>query len=139
MFPRILLPLDLTDKHRTAIDTAAELARRDNGEITLLHVIETIPGLDGAEEKSFYDRLERKAAAHLNQLAAPLTSAKLRWHARTTLGHRASEIARFAGENHADLIVVTAPRFDPANPGESWGSLSYKVSLLSPCPVLLVR
>jgi hypothetical protein len=37
------------------------------------------------------------------------------------------------------MIVLTAPRLDPNNPGASWGSLSYKISMLASCPVLLVK
>jgi nucleotide-binding universal stress UspA family protein len=53
MFRRILLPLDLTDKHDGALKRAAELARQSGGEISLLHVIERIPGLEAEEDQQF--------------------------------------------------------------------------------------
>ena len=45
----------------------------------------------------------------------------------------------WSAEEAADLIVLTAPRFDPAAPGAGWGSMSYRIGILSQCPVLLVK
>ena len=49
------------------------------------------------------------------------------------------EILRFASEFGADLIVLSSHRFDPERAAASWGTISYKVGLVSPCPVLLMR
>jgi hypothetical protein len=35
--------------------------------------------------------------------------------------------------------VLTAPRVTPKDLETGWGSLSYKVGIFSPCPVLLVK
>jgi nucleotide-binding universal stress UspA family protein len=48
-------------------------------------------------------------------------------------------VVRYAAEGKVDLIVLTAPRFDKNHPAVGWGSLSYKVGMLAPCPVLLVK
>jgi nucleotide-binding universal stress UspA family protein len=61
MFQRILLPVDLSDRHEAALKAAAELARGSGAEVVLLHVIELIPGLSIEGEKPFYARLEWKA------------------------------------------------------------------------------
>ena len=61
------------------------------------------------------------------------------WRAEVRSGTRAPDVVRYAGEVGADLIVLTAPRFDPEHPAAGWGSLSYKVGILSSCPVLLVK
>ena len=139
MFQRILLPLDLTEKHQSAIAVAAELAGRSKGEVTLLHIVELIPGLPLEEEKPFYVRLERLARAHLERLGGSLAERGIAWRAEVLFGMRAPEIARFAADRATDLILLTAPRIDPNNPVASLGSVSYKVSILAPCPVLLVK
>jgi nucleotide-binding universal stress UspA family protein len=139
MFMKILVPLDRGDKHRPALQIAAELARQSKGEITLLHVIEVIPGLSMDEERTFYDRLDRSARKHLERLGAALTEQQISWQVKVIFGTRALEIARYAGENGSDLMVLSSPAPDPANPAAGWGSLSFKMSLLSPCPVLLVK
>jgi nucleotide-binding universal stress UspA family protein len=139
MFKKILLPVDLTDRHDQALEIAAELATQSGAGVTLLHVIETLAGASLEEERDFYGRLERAARAHLHRLGRQLDERKVSWQAEILYGNRAPETARHAAKTDADLIILTAPRFDPANPVGGWGSMSYKIGLLSPCPVLLVK
>jgi nucleotide-binding universal stress UspA family protein len=139
VFKRILLRVDLADRHGPALAAAAELAARGEGTVTLLHVIETIAGLSMEEEGPFYRRLERAARAHLDRLGKELAAHATAWQAEVRYGRRAAEAARYAAEMAADLVILTAPPFDPANPGAGWGSLSYVVGMLSACPVLLVK
>jgi nucleotide-binding universal stress UspA family protein len=139
MFKNILLPVDLTERHQPVLDAAVELVRQSKGEITLLHVIEIIPGLSLDEERVFYNRLERMARAHLERLGQELTGRQVSWRLEVRYGHRAVEVARYAREQGSNLVVLTAPRLDPENPAAGWASLSYKIGLLSPCPVLLVK
>jgi len=139
MFKKILLPVDLSDRHRQALEEAASLARQSGGEITLLHIIEVIAGLSLEEEREFYKRLEKSARNHLARLAGHLKQHQVAWRTEIIYGHRGPEVVRYAAENGVDLIVLTSPRIDPNNPGVGWGSLSYKISILSQCPVLLVK
>jgi nucleotide-binding universal stress UspA family protein len=139
MFKKILLPVDVSDRHGQALDAAADLAGPGGGEITLLHVIEVIAGLTMEEEKDFYRRLEKTARAKLAQLGDRLKPRNVAWRAEVLYGNRGAEVVRHARETGTDLIVLTAPRFDPQHPDASWGSLSYAVGMLAPCPVLLVK
>lgn len=138
-FKKILVPVDLTDRHRRALEAAAELAQQSGGEITLLHIIEVISGLSMEEERDFYKRLEKKARNHLAPLADHLKQQQIPWRTEILYGPRGPEVVRYAVEMAADLIVLTSPRLDPNHPGAGWGSLSYKVGILSQCPVLLVK
>jgi nucleotide-binding universal stress UspA family protein len=139
MFKKLLLPVDLTDKHGPALAAAADLACQSQGEVVLLHVIEVIPGLPREEERAFYDRLERKARAHLERLGERLGNRKIPWRAEILYGNRGQEALGYATATSIDLIVLTSPRVEPANPTAGWGSLSYKIGVLCPCPVLLVK
>jgi nucleotide-binding universal stress UspA family protein len=139
MFKTILLPLDLTDKHERALTVAAEMARTSGGEVVLLHVIETIPGLDDKEERPFYERLRRSAESHLNRHGKRLQELGVVWRSQVAFGPRLREVLRFLVDVHADLVLLTSPRVEPENPAGGWGSLSYKIGLVSPCPVLLVK
>ena len=139
MFLKILLPVDLSDRHGLALTTAAELASQSGGEVLLLHVIETIAGLSMEEEKNFYTRLEKSARTHMHHLGQQLRGAKVPWREDVLFGNRGVEIIRYARETGTDLIVLTAPRLNPDNLAEGWGSISYKVGVVAPCPVLLVR
>jgi nucleotide-binding universal stress UspA family protein len=138
MFKHVLVPLDLTDKHGPAVTVAAELAG-PGGEITLLHVVEVIPGLAMEEEKTFYSRLERLARAHLEKAGGPLTERKIPWKAKVLFGDRAREVVEYAQDAGSDLIVLTAPKPDPQRPAAGWGSLSWKVGFMAQRPVLLVK
>jgi universal stress protein A len=139
MFKRILLPVDLTARHGRALEVAADLAGPTGAEVILLHVIETLAGRTLDEERAFYGRLERSAQDHLSQVGQALGRRKVTWRADVRYGKRALECVRYAQEAAADLIVLTAPRLDPTLPGPDWGSLSYKIGVLSQCPVLLVK
>ena len=139
MFKCLLLPLDLTDKHDKVVQTAAELAIQSGGSVTLLHVIELIPGLSREEDRAFYDRLEKSAQKHLDRIAQSLAAKQVPHHSAILFGHRVQETVRFAQEKNSDLIVLTSPTFDPAQPAVGWASLSFKISVLSPVPVLLVK
>lgn len=139
MFRKILLALDLTDKHAAAVRCAADLARPGQGTVLLLHVVELIPGLERAEEKDFYDRLEKMARAHLGRTAADLAREKIACHSHVIFGSRAQATVGFAAEHGVDLIVLTSPAFHPQHPASSLGSMAWKISLVAPCPVLLVK
>jgi nucleotide-binding universal stress UspA family protein len=139
MFTRILLPLDLTAKHRQAVDIAAELASQNSGDVTLLHVIEEIRGLSMDEEPEFFQRLEQTAKKDLDEIGRLFSERGIAWRTLIRYGNRVHEVARCAEEMRSDLIVVTSPRLDPEHPTLSWGSLSWKIGILGPCPVLMVK
>jgi nucleotide-binding universal stress UspA family protein len=139
MFRKILVPLDMTFKHRRVLDTAADLAQQSGGEVVLLHVIELLHTMPREEEQEFYDRLETGAQTHLEHHLVTLTERGIDARKEIRFGVRAAEVLRFAQTISADLIILTAPRIDPDNPQSGWGSMSYKLSFFAPCPVLLVK
>ena len=139
MFKNILLPVDLTDKHGPALDAAARLAEQAGGAVTLLHVVELIPGLPMEEEATFYGRLERVARGHLQPFLRRLEERYIACRLEVRFGKRAAETVRYAAETAADLLVVTAPPVDPANPAAGLQSMSYAVGMFARCPVLVVK
>jgi nucleotide-binding universal stress UspA family protein len=138
MFQKILLPVDLSDRHEPALTRAAELARPGEGQVILLHVIETIAGLSVEEERDFYQRLERSARAHLARLGAQLQERVPTWRAEIIYGNPGPEILRYAEKNEIDLIILTTPRLEAVRP-VGLGSLSYKLVPFVDCPLLLVK
>jgi nucleotide-binding universal stress UspA family protein len=139
MFRKLLLPVDLTDRHQQALDIAARLADESAGEVTLLHVVETIPGIWPQEEREFYSRIEQVARDHLAKLGRVLEERHVPRHEEIIFGNRAHEIVRYAMETGVELIVLSSHRVDLQNPGAGWGTMSYKVGILSQCPVLIVK
>jgi nucleotide-binding universal stress UspA family protein len=139
MFKQILVPVDLTDAHGRALDIAAELAGPGGGQVTVLHVIELIAGLSPEEGKDFYGRLEKKARAHVATLGSRLAAQKVGWKSEVVFGNRTAEVLRYAQKGGTDLIVLTSHRIDPQQGAAGFGTLSHRVGIFSPCPVLLIK
>lgn len=139
MFKRILVPVDLTEKNRAAVDAASSLALEGGATVTLVHVVETIADAPFEELEDFYSRLERKAHERLREWVEELVSDGVDARQLTAFGRRSEEILRTAEEEGADLIVLSSHPVEPESGGRGWGTLSYKVALLARCPVLLVK
>jgi nucleotide-binding universal stress UspA family protein len=139
VFRKILMPVDLTDRHQQALDIAGRFANEGTAEVTLLHVVEIIPGIWPEEEREFYDRIEQAARDQLAQLGRSLEERHVPRREEVIFGDRAHEIVRYALERGVDLIVLSSHRIDLENPSAGWGTVSYKVGILSQCPVLLVK
>jgi universal stress protein A len=138
MFKKIMVPVDLSDKNNPALMIAAKIAQQNHAQLTFLHVIEKIEFLQSAETRTFYTRLKKRAVSKLQEITRSL---ELDRKARTKiiLGNRARGIVRYAVENDIDLIVMNSHRVDLKEPYKGWGTISYKVAILSQCPVLLVK
>ena len=54
-------------------------------------------------------------------------------------GRRVYEILTFAANHDVDLIILSSHKLDPENATEGWGTISFKVGVLSHCPVMLVK
>ena len=139
VFKHILVPVDLTDTHQPALEIAARLAQANDGEVTLLHVVEVISEVWATEDREFYNRLEQTARDHLARLGHSLEARGVPRREEVVFGHRAPEIVRYAGEIGVDLIVLKSHRIDLEHPAAGWGTVSYKVGILAQCPVLLVK
>jgi nucleotide-binding universal stress UspA family protein len=139
MYKKILLPVDLTDKHHAAVNAAAEFARQTGGSVTLLHVIELIPGLPREEDQAFYDKLEKAAVKHLDKIGKTLAAQQINWRPVVVFGHRLEETLRELASQKQDLVIVTSPIFDPTNAAVGWSSMSFKITVLAPAPVLVVK
>ena len=138
MFETILVPTDLHEKTLRALDVSVRMALREQGRILLLHVIETIEDDEEAFD-AFYDRLRTRAEEKLKDMAARYADRQVRIDRHILLGKRVREIVEFAGRQAVDVIVLRSHKIDPANPAEGWATISYRVAILAPCPVLMVK
>lgn len=138
MFQRILVPVDLTDKNRRAVEWAVELAEWGGAVVTLIHVIEPLD-LAFEELEDFYQELEDRAAAAMEVMSRPLQEAGVEHRQQVVYGERAREIVEFAEEQDVDLIVLSSHRQDLDDPTRNLGTLSHKVAILAQTPVLLIR
>jgi nucleotide-binding universal stress UspA family protein len=137
MFDHVLVPVDLTDRNRRALEAAVRLAGED-GEVTLLHVIETLD-LPFDELEDFYQRLHDRAQAEMDQMVEPLSVSGQAVIQRISYGHRLREILGHAEENPTDLIVMSSRRLERSERPTGFATLSHQVAILSQVPVLLVK
>lgn len=138
MFRKILVPVDITPKNRSAVEVARDLAKASGGSVTLLHVIETLD-LPFEELREFYDRLQERATRDLEDLSRPLREADVAFRGHVLYGERDRKIVEFASREGSDLIVLDSHRVEAGRAGRGMATLSYRVAILAPCPVLLVK
>jgi nucleotide-binding universal stress UspA family protein len=139
MFKRILVPTDLTERGAKALDLALRLTAPGGSRVTLLHVIETVRGLDFEEMKSLYQRLEKKARGIMTAEMGRLAPTAAEVTAEIVYGDRAEEVVNFAAAHDVGLIVLASHKVDAAAKGRDWGTISYKIGILAQCHVLLVK
>lgn len=138
-FEKIAVPLDVQEEPNQVMDVVASIAGGVAAPVTLVHVIEEIPGMPRDEAREFYAELESKAQDHLDRAGAQLAAKGVLWDSRVLVGHRAETVARFAREENIDLLILRSHPLDPADPTSSAGTLSYQIGVLCHCSVMLVK
>jgi len=138
MFRRILVPVDFSPRSLRAARAAARVAASTGGKTTLLHVIERIDD-DSGGLAGFYRKLERGAREKMKRFSLPFAKRQLPVKAEILYGKPVNEILHFADSHRTDLIVMSSHKLPLRRGGANWGTISYKVGILSRCPVLLVK
>ncbi|UCH27187.1 MAG: universal stress protein [Trueperaceae bacterium] len=139
MFKEILVPIGKSVQTHSALDVAVSMAAKSYGSVILLHVIEMIKDTAYEDFQAFYEQLAAKARREMEQLAEPHRDGGVLLEQKILYGRRVQEILRFSEERAIDLIVMQSHRVDPADPTRGWNTISYKVGILSRCPVMLVK
>jgi len=139
VFPRILVPTDLSDRNARSLKLALALVRDGPASVTLVHVVQQVSGLSPGEMRAFYDRLVKRSRRGLARAAKPFAGRGIMVRSQVLIGEPAREIVRAAVAERADLIVMGSHRVDPKRRGMGWGTTSYKVGILCRCPILLVK
>ncbi|MCX5826734.1 MAG: universal stress protein [Deltaproteobacteria bacterium] len=139
MFRQILVPTDFSKKHINPLETATDLAKKYKSTIHLLHVVEIIPNTTFTEYKNFYNNLEKKAQKQMSLLMSSYQGKFVQILPHISYGNRVQEILKFIKEHKIDLIIMNSHKVELENPIHSWGTISYKVALLSESPVMLVK
>ena len=138
----ILHPTDFSPGAEVAFARALETARREHGELLIVHVLEEItPGFKEAYAvRDLQARMAVEAAVRegLDRLRERAKRAGVPASDVLAEGWVPEQIAKVAKKRHADLIVMgTHGRTGWAK--VMLGSVAERVILLAPCPVLTVR
>jgi len=129
---RILYCTDFSVNSERALEYAISVAAEHGAELTLLHVV---------EEKSSGRRAEAVFAMcreQLDKLVLGPERKNLKVSCEVKVGKAYEEIVRYAKETKTSLITMTA-RGGDALDRAVFGSTTYRVIQLGPCPVLAVH
>jgi nucleotide-binding universal stress UspA family protein len=139
MFKHILIPVSRVAEVEKALELAADMLVKEAGEITLLHVVELIQDMPYEEFKSFYDGLEGQSEEDLKTAQRKYEDRGIEVNTRIVFGQRVKEILSYAEHERVNLIVLQSHPIDLTDPTKGWGTISYRVAILSRCPVMLVK
>lgn len=141
-FNKILVPVDFVDHNQSALDVALEFGVNYRGSVTLLHVIESIDEGDLDEDpevRDFYQRMEDRAVRELTSMKQQFMDAGVEVTTEIRFGKRAAEIVNYSDGHATDLIVMRSHVLQDRKSATNLLTLSYQVSLICTCPVLLVK
>jgi nucleotide-binding universal stress UspA family protein/CheY-like chemotaxis protein len=136
MYKNILVPLNRSKFDDDAIDTAINLAKTYNGNITLIHVFEILPLLKKDREIE-YKNLKDKSDAYLNPIKNKIEGQKIPVRVVVKTGQPGLVLCKYIEETNIDLVVM--PVYDRDKATIYVGSLADMLFKHSPKPVLFVR
>ncbi len=136
----ILIPVDFSESSLKAVDYGAEIASRFQSEITLLHVIESLPYPafypEGFTPTFDYDpQLRQRINENLDPI---LRNSELPVHRVIRLGTPSSEIVHYAVKKDIDLILMSTRGLTGLE-HILIGSTTERVVRMSEVPVLTIE
>ncbi len=144
---RILVGTDGSDQSMKAVEYAASLALKKDGEVLLVHVVAMDPRIPPsiwvtpeieARDRKFIEELRKAAENMLNDIAKKLKEIGVNVRTRIEFGDPAEQILRIADDEEVDMIVLGVRGIS------RWkkilmGSVSEKVADEAKVPVMIVR
>ena len=148
---KLLVPTDLSENSRRGLVYACSLVEENHGIVTVLHVADEFEAWEFcSDEFSFVDsavrqawptdRVLSEASLDLNRFLEHHLEALKKLSSvtkRVVLGSIAEQIVTVAADEKADLVVMS-PRRDRGLRHILGGSITDRVTRMSPCPVLSV-
>jgi nucleotide-binding universal stress UspA family protein len=142
-FRKILVPVDFSTHSARAVEVAADLARRYEGSLEVVHVFDPMayPLPDGyvmftrPQLDEMFARFDAELARY-EKAALAAGAPRVQTHVRQ--GPCAGEICNFAQEGAFDLIVMGTHGRRGLN-RMLLGSVAERVLRTAPCPVLTIR
>ena len=139
MFRQILIPTDFSAKIVGPLEMASDLAKKYKSTIHLFHVIEIIPEATFEEFEDFYKKLEKKAQNQMKNIISEYAGKSVLLLHHISYGNRVEEILKFIKQYEIELVIMNSHKAEKKNPLRDWGTISYRVALLSESPVMLVK
>lgn len=142
-FEKILVPVDFSEHSAQALRTAADLSRRYDAQLTLIHVFDpVIYSLPEAYVLFTPEQLDKVVGTLEAELAAAkqiaVEGGAARVETRLLHGFVATQILELAASSKVDLIVM-GTRGRTGLSHLLLGSVAERVVRLAPCAVLTVK
>ncbi len=135
MYNHILVPVSFDQERdaKGAVETAKVLAA-DGAKITLIHVVEQIPGFAASYlPKDFMDEQHANMAKELKQMASGIDNAEV----ALVQGHAGRALLDWSASHDVDCIVIASHR--PGMQDLLLGSTAAKVVRHAGCAVHVLR
>ena len=129
---KIVLCMDFSEHAQRALNHAFSIAKQYNAELTLLHVLEHLPGSTDIQSAT------AKATEQLRELVSPRARKPSLVKFLVRIGKPYQEIIEVASETQTDLVIMGVRGRSSLN-SALFGSTTYRVIQLGPCPVLAVH
>ena len=129
---RIVLCMDFSDHAHRALKYALSIAREYHAELTLLHVLEHLPGSKDLQSAT------AKVTKQLKELVSTRARKPSLVKFLVRIGKPYQEIIEVASETQTDLAIMGV-RGRSSLDSALFGSTTYRVIQLGPCPVLAVH
>lgn len=135
MYENVLVPVSFDEgRDATGALQIAEAIRSETGKITLLHVMEEVPGYALTYiPKDFHDNAQKSIAEELAKIAGDMKNTEI----RVVDGHSGRTIVDYAADNGVDCIVIASHR--PGMQNLLLGSTATQVVRHAKCAVHVLR
>ena len=139
-FRHVVVDIDALAPHHPALDQAVDLATRAGGRVTVVDVVEDVPG--GARPY-FSGRLEKEIVEHrkalLDEAAARYRRRKIKVETAVLRGRPALAVVRYVLTRRPHPSVVVRSHVRDLSPRRaSFGSVDMQLLRKCPCPVWVV-
>src|SRR4029077_7540255 len=128
----ILFCADFSENSERALNYALSVTTEFDAELTLLHVLEEAPSPAKTKEAI------AAATERLDKLIPPEGRANLKIEPAVRIGKPFQQIIQLAQEAQSDMVTMGVHGYGALDPAV-FGSTTYRVMQLGPCPVLAVH
>jgi nucleotide-binding universal stress UspA family protein len=145
---KILVPIDFSASSDAALAMATALAQRFGAELHLLHVVPSLPVINGVDdfpqmqyplESTFMKESQGRAEQSLAKCIGPLLSLRVKASSTAEIGSDvAGNILTTIKSQHIDMVVISTHGISGWRP-LVFGSIAEKIIRLVRCPLVLLR
>ena len=136
---KILVAIDPSDSTHIALSKAAELAKKEGAQLTLLAVAENVQDMESVFGAEASDRLRERAAKALSVGEAIAKAAGVKPQLLNEAGVSPEDIIVDVAQKGGFDLVVMGTRSKKGKTGLRMGSVASRVVAQAPCSVLVVR